>query len=103
VERMLWIYFLQQWFNLSDPALENALYDSRAMRGFVGIDPGREPVPDDTKVCASAICSKRTTWASSHSQRCCGMLTANGLKIATGTILFGWRSVKVRRDATRKL
>jgi IS5 family transposase len=48
---MLRIYFLQQSFNLWAPALEKALYDSRAMRGFVGIDPGREPVPGDTKVC----------------------------------------------------
>ena len=39
VKRMLRIYFLQQWFNLSDPAVEEALCDSQAMRGFVGIDP----------------------------------------------------------------
>src|SRR5215831_12967949 len=39
VERMLRIYFLQHWFNLSDPAVEEALYDSQAMRRFVGIDP----------------------------------------------------------------
>src|SRR6266705_4371186 len=51
VERMLRIYFLQQWFNLSDPAAEEALYDSSAMRRFVGIDLGREPVPDETTVC----------------------------------------------------
>ena len=42
---------LQQWFNLSDPAVEEALYDSLAMRGFVGIDLGREPVPNETTVC----------------------------------------------------
>ena len=41
VERMLRIYFLQQWFDLSDPAVEEALYDSLAMRRFVGIDLGR--------------------------------------------------------------
>src|SRR6516162_7735761 len=51
VERMLRIYFVQQWFNLSDPAVEEALYDSLAMRDFVGIDLGREPVPDETTVC----------------------------------------------------
>src|SRR5215831_18509847 len=51
VERMLRIYFLQQWFNLSDPAVEEALYDSAAMRDFVGIDLGREPAPDETTVC----------------------------------------------------
>src|SRR3989449_4374869 len=46
VERMLRIYFLQQWFNLSDPAVEEALYDSAVMGQVVGIDtrcgPGRE-------------------------------------------------------------
>ena len=47
---MLRIYFLQQWFNLSDPAVEEALYDSAGMREFVGIDLGREPVPDETTV-----------------------------------------------------
>lgn len=51
VERMLRIYFLQQWFNLSDPAVEEALYDSVVMRQFAGIDLGREPVPDETTVC----------------------------------------------------
>ena len=51
VERMLRIYFLQQWFNLSDPAVEEALYDSSAMRRFIDIDLGREPVPDETTVC----------------------------------------------------
>ena len=50
VERMLRIY-LQQWFNLSDPAVEEALYDSLAMRRFVDIDLGREPAPDETTVC----------------------------------------------------
>ena len=49
--RMLRIYFLQQWFNLSDPAVEEALYDSLVMRRFVGIDLGCEPVPDETTVC----------------------------------------------------
>src|ERR1700690_4087290 len=51
VERMLRIYFLQQWFNLSDPAVEEALYDSPVMREFVGIDLGQEPAPDETTVC----------------------------------------------------
>jgi hypothetical protein len=49
-ERMLRIYFLQPWFNLSDPGVEEALYDWAGMRQFVGIDLGREPVPDETTV-----------------------------------------------------
>jgi IS5 family transposase len=42
---MLRIYLLQLWFNLSDPAVEEALYDSAAMRRFARIDLGREPAP----------------------------------------------------------
>src|ERR1039458_9419551 len=49
LERMLRIHFLQHWFNLSDPAVEEALYDSRARREFVGIDLGRAPARDTTK------------------------------------------------------
>ena len=51
LERILRVYFLQQWFDLSDPAVEEALYDSRAMRTFVGIDLGREGAPDETTAC----------------------------------------------------
>lgn len=50
LERMLRIYFLQQWFNLSDPAVEQALYDSAVPPQFVGIDLGQEPAPDETAV-----------------------------------------------------
>jgi IS5 family transposase len=62
VERMLRIYFLQQWFNLSDPAVEEALYDSAALRQFVGIDLGWEPAPDETRCASSGICWKPTNW-----------------------------------------
>ena len=48
VPRMLRMYFLQQWFGLADEAVEDALYDSHAMREFVGIDLSRESVPDAT-------------------------------------------------------
>ena len=51
IERMLRIYFLQQWFNMSDPQAEDSLYDSVAMRNFVGIDLGREAAPDETTIC----------------------------------------------------
>ena len=48
IERMLRIYFLQQWYGLADEALEDALYDSQAMRTFAGIDLSVEAVPDAT-------------------------------------------------------
>src|SRR5271170_7718284 len=56
LERMLRIYFLQQWYGLAPRlrggrlAVEDALYDSQALRGFAGIELGREPVPDATTV-----------------------------------------------------
>jgi IS5 family transposase len=46
--KMLRMYCLQQWYGLSDEALEDALYDSQALRDFVGIDLSRESVPDAT-------------------------------------------------------
>ena len=50
LETMLRIYFLQQWFNLSDPAAEDALYDSESMRRFCGIELGDDAVPDETTI-----------------------------------------------------
>ncbi len=87
VERMLRLYFLQQWFNLSDPAAEEALYDSQAMRGFVGIELGREPVPDETTVCRFRHLLEehdlgRLLFAEGQRH-----LAEKGLKIATGTIV----------------
>jgi IS5 family transposase len=48
---MLRAYFLQQWFDLSDPGVEEALYDSPALRRFTGVDLWRAPAPDETTVC----------------------------------------------------
>jgi len=48
VTKMLRMYCLQQWYALADEALEDALYDSQALRDFVGIDLSRESVPDAT-------------------------------------------------------
>src|ERR1041384_3122725 len=47
---MLRVYFLQQWFNLSDPGAEEALYESPVVRRFAGVDLGRAPAPDETTI-----------------------------------------------------
>jgi IS5 family transposase len=47
---MLRIYFLQQWFNLSDPAMEDMLYDSESLRRFAGIELGQDEVPDESTI-----------------------------------------------------
>ena len=87
VERMLRIYFLQQWFNLSDPAVEEALYDSVVMRQFVGIDLGCEPVPDETTVCKF----RHLLEAHQLGEQILGQvnlhLQAQGVRITTGTIV----------------
>lgn len=86
-ERMLRIYFLQIWFNLSDPGAEDALYDSAAMRAFVGVDLGREPAPDETTICkfrhlieSRALGEKLFAVVNKH-------LCARGIKVGTGTIM----------------
>jgi IS5 family transposase len=84
---MLRIYFLPQWFHRSDPAVEEALYDSAVMRQFVGIDLGCEPVPDETTVC------KFRHWLEEHQlgEPILGQvnlhLPAKGVRITTGTIV----------------
>src|SRR5256885_13639969 len=50
VERMLRIYFLQQWFNLSDPGVEEALYDSAVVRQVLGIGLGCGAAAEETTV-----------------------------------------------------
>lgn len=50
MERMLRIYFMQNWFNLSDPAAEDALYDSESMRRFAGIELVEDAIPDESTI-----------------------------------------------------
>src|SRR5450755_483845 len=87
LERMLRIYFLQQWFNLSDPAVEEALYDSAVMRGFVGIDLGREPVPDETTVCKFRDLLEEHQLGGQMLEAVNLYLQSRGVRITTGTIV----------------
>jgi IS5 family transposase len=50
LEKMLRIYFLQQWFNLSDPQAEDTIYDSESMRRFAGVELGDDVVPDESTI-----------------------------------------------------
>lgn len=87
IERMLRIHFLQHWFNLSDPAVEEALYDSRAMRRFVGIDLGREPAPDETTICKFRHLLEAHNLGDRLFALIAQYLQENGLKVSTGTIV----------------
>jgi IS5 family transposase len=87
LERMLRIHFLQHWFNLSDPAVEETLYDSRAMRSFVGIDLGREPVPDETTVCKFRHLLEKSDLGGRLFEEIGAYLQDQGLTINTGKIV----------------
>ncbi len=84
---MLRIYFLQQWFNLSDPGVEEALYDLPAMRRFVGIDLGREPVPDETTMCRFRHLLEEHDLGRRLFEEVQRHLAEKGLKVSTGTIV----------------
>src|SRR5688572_15114018 len=87
LERMLRIYFLQQWYALADEALEDALYDSQALRGFAGIDLNRDPVPDATTLL------KFRHWLEQHEltralfDEIAAMLEERGLLMRQGSIV----------------
>ena len=87
LEMMLRIYFLQQWFNLSDPAAEDGLYDSVAMRRFVGVDLGHMPVPDETTICRFRHLLERNKLGKKIFQRVHDYLEAHGIEIGKGTIV----------------
>jgi transposase, IS5 family len=87
LERMLRIYFLQLWFNLSDPAVEEALYDSASMRSFAGIDLGAEPVPDESTVCKFRHLLERNGMGKVLLKAMNTYLRENGIKIGNGTIV----------------
>jgi transposase, IS5 family len=87
LERMLRVYCLQLWFNLSDPAVEEALYDSAAMRAFAGIDLGREAAPDETTVCKFRHLLEGNKLGKPLLNAVNAHLKRQGIKISNGTIV----------------
>jgi transposase, IS5 family len=87
IERMLRIHFLQHWFNLSDPSVEETLYDSKAMRNFVGIDLTHEPVPDETTICKFRHILEEHHLGNRLFVLIGEYLAKNGLKVNRGTIV----------------
>lgn len=87
LQRMLRIHLLQHWFNLADEAMEEALYDSAALRAFVGIDLGREPVPDATSLLRFRHLLEQHRLGQAIFAEVGRLLQAKGLKLAAGTIV----------------
>jgi IS5 family transposase len=87
LQRMLRIHFIQHWFNLADLACEEALYDSVSLRRFVGIDLGREPVPDATTMLKFRRLLNDKKLGESLFAKVGAELQARGFKVSTGTIV----------------
>jgi transposase, IS5 family len=87
LERMLRIYFLQQWYALADEALEDALYDSQALRNFAGIELNRDPVPDATTVLHFRHWLERHDLTGVLFDEVGAMLEERGLLMRQGTIV----------------
>ena len=87
LERMLRIYFMQHWFNLSDPGMEEVLYDSRVMRDFAGIDLGEEAAPDETTILNFRHLLEANDMGAELLRLVNVYLEENGLKVSRGTIV----------------
>ena len=87
LQRMLRIHFIQHWFNLADLSCEEALYDSASLRRFVGIDLGREPVPDATTMLKFRRLLNNNKLGEALFAQVGKELQARGFKVNTGTIV----------------
>jgi transposase, IS5 family len=87
LEKMLRIYFLQQWFNLSDPQAEEALYDSESMRRFAGVELGDEVVPDETSILRFRHLLERAQLTRSMFGAVQSLLEERRLLLRSGTIV----------------
>lgn len=87
LERMLRLHFIQHWFNLADFACEEALYDSTSLRRFVGIDLGREAVPDATTLLKFRHLLEEKKLGEELFAEVGRVLQGSGMTLKTGTIV----------------
>ena len=87
LERMLRLYFLQQWYGLADEALEDAIYDSAALRRFARIDLGSERVPDATTLLKFRHLLERDALTETIFAEVKTLLTERGLLLREGTLV----------------
>jgi len=84
---MLRIYFLQQWYDLSDPAAEDALYDSESMRRFVGLELGEEAIPDESTILHFRHVLEAHQLTAAMFALVRGLLESRGLLLKSGTVV----------------
>ena len=84
---LLRVHFLQQWFALSDEAVEDALHDFQVYRAFAGIDPGTTGVPDATTIQRFRHLLERHDLATALLDTVNALLEARGLMVRRGTLV----------------
>ena len=87
LEKMLRIYFLQIWFNLSDPGAEEALYDSESMRRFSRIELSEDKVPDETSILNFRHLLEEHDLTRAIFEKVNGLMEGKGLLLRSGTIV----------------
>ena len=87
LERMLRIYFLQQWFNLSDPQAEDAIYDSESMRRFARVELGDDVIPDETTILRFRHLLEKHELTQAIFEAVRELLTERSLLLRSGTIV----------------
>src|SRR6476661_5637213 len=87
LEKMLRIYFLQIWFDLSDPQAEDAIYDSESMRRFAGVELSDDAVPDETTILRFRHLLEKHKLTEAMFEQIKGVLEARGLLLRSGTIV----------------
>jgi len=87
LEKMLRIYFLQLWFDLSDPQAEDAIYDSESMRRFAGVDLSDDVVPDESTILRFRHLLEKHELTEAIFEEVKGLLEEKGLLMKSGTIV----------------
>lgn len=87
LERMLRVYFMQQWFNLSDPQAEDSLYDIEPMRRFAGIELAEDVVPDETTILRFRHLLEKHRLTEAIFAEVRTLLEKRGLLLKSGTIV----------------
>ncbi|OQC07511.1 MAG: hypothetical protein BWX79_01867 [Alphaproteobacteria bacterium ADurb.Bin100] len=87
LERLLRIHFIQHWFTLAHLACEEALYGGSSLHRFVGIDLGREPMPDGTTLLKSCRLLNEHKLGEARFAKIGQELQARSSKVNTGTIV----------------
>jgi IS5 family transposase len=103
--RMLRIYFMQQWYNLSDPGMEDALYDVESMRRFAGVDLAADVIPDETTILHFRHLLEKHRLSEKIFEKTKQYLSEKGLMLREGTIvdatIISAPSSTKNRDNTR--